>query len=104
MTPSYVDRLRQFVGHEKLMWSGTAACIRDGQGRVLLQRRRDNGQWEFPSGHQELGESATDAVRREVLEEMGLVVEPRQLIGLYSSPQLDKTYPNGDQVQMSIAF
>jgi 8-oxo-dGTP pyrophosphatase MutT (NUDIX family) len=28
-------------------------------GRVLLQRRRDTGQWAIPMGKQEIGETAT---------------------------------------------
>ncbi|MFH1530702.1 MAG: (deoxy)nucleoside triphosphate pyrophosphohydrolase [Pseudomonadota bacterium] len=54
-----------------------AAVIRDGD-RVLVCRRpmggRHGGLWEFPGGKVEAGESRGDAVRRELLEELGLVV------------------------------
>jgi len=83
---------------------GTAALIRDERGRVLLQKRRDNSMWAFPGGGMELGESATDTIRRKVCEELGLPVEPRRLIGIYSSSEFDQTYPNGDRVQMFISF
>ena len=102
--PEYVSWLRQHVGHARIIGNSSAACIRDEQGRVLLQRRLDNGLWGFPGGMQELGESAMDCVRREVREEVGLDVEPRRLIGIYTSPNFDKVYPNGDQVQMNISF
>jgi 8-oxo-dGTP pyrophosphatase MutT (NUDIX family) len=92
------------VGHQKIISTGTAALIRDVQGRVLLQRRRDNRLWGFPGGGQELGESAADAVRREVREEVGLEIEPKRLIGIYTSPRFDRVYPNGDEIQMSVAF
>lgn len=83
---------------------GAAGLIRDEQGRVLLQKRRDNQLWGFPGGAQELGESIADTLRREVCEEVGLQVEPTRLIGVYTSPQFDRTYPNGDAAQMTIIF
>ncbi len=104
MLPNYVKWLRQFIGHDKILLNGTAALIRNDRGRVLLQRRSDNGLWGFPGGAQELGESAMDALVREVREEVGLDVAPKRLIGIYTSPLFDKVYPNGDQAQMSISF
>lgn len=101
---SYMQWLRQFIGTRKVIMPGAAAFIRDNSGRVLLQKRRDNSLWAFPGGGQEIGESATDTVRREVYEEMGLQIEPQRLIGIYTSSEFDKTYPNGDQVQMFISF
>lgn len=101
---SYIEWLRQRVGHDKFIMIGTASLISDEQGRVLLQKRRDSKLWGFPGGAQELGESIADTCRREVCEEVGLWVEPTRLIGVYTSPQFDRTYPNGDVVQMDIFF
>jgi 8-oxo-dGTP pyrophosphatase MutT (NUDIX family) len=39
--------------------------------------------WGFPGGAQNLGESAPQAMMREVYEETGLRVEPSRLIGVY---------------------
>jgi 8-oxo-dGTP diphosphatase len=53
------------------------ALVQDDEGRLLVVRRgRDpgRGQWSVPGGRVEPGESDTDAVVREVLEETGLHV------------------------------
>ncbi len=59
--------------------------VPDAAGRVLLQRRRDNGAWEPPGGVLELAERITDGLVREVAEETGLVVAPVVLTGVYKS-------------------
>lgn len=58
----------------------------DGLGRVLLQKRRDTGQWAIPMGEQELGESVTQCAVRETAEETGVTVEVTGLLGIYSDP------------------
>lgn len=62
-----------------------AAVIVGDDGRVLLTQRRDNGKWEPPGGVLELEESIIDGLRREVLEETGLQVEPEALTGVYKN-------------------
>jgi ADP-ribose pyrophosphatase YjhB (NUDIX family) len=62
--------------------------IRDGS--VWLLRRAIQpryGAWTFPAGFMEMGESVEDAARRETLEELGLQVEIRGLLGIYSRPE-----------------
>ena len=58
----------------------------DGAGRVLLQRRRDTGQWAIPMGKQELGETVSQCAVRETEEETGVAVEVTGLLGIYSDP------------------
>jgi 8-oxo-dGTP diphosphatase len=52
--------------------------IRGSDGRVLVARRRHDqhqgGHWEFPGGKVEHGESAADALSRELWEELGIEV------------------------------
>jgi ADP-ribose pyrophosphatase YjhB (NUDIX family) len=100
---SYLHRIRQCVGHKKILLSFASACIRDDTGRLLWQRRADFGWWGLPGGILEPGESLPECIVREVREETGLEVKPKRLIGLYSSPDFDVTYPNGDQVQQVTA-
>jgi len=56
---------------------GVSAIVFDSQERVLLIRRGQapaQGQWHFPGGRLEAGESLVEGVRREVREETGLDV------------------------------
>jgi 8-oxo-dGTP diphosphatase len=56
-----------------------AAVIHDAAGRFLLAQRPPGkafeGYWEFPGGKVEAGESAADAMRRELHEELGIEVD-----------------------------
>ena len=60
-----------------------AAClVTRASGEVLLVRTLDRG-WECPGGKLEDGESAIEAMRREVLEETGCETSLDRLVGLY---------------------
>lgn len=76
--------------------ASSAIIVRE-DGRILAQRRADNGRWGLPGGVMEIGESIADATRREVKEETGLDVEIVRLLGIYSDPA-DQTvsYPDGN--------
>ncbi len=65
---------------------GVNALIFD-EGRVLLAHRRDIDWWNLPGGGMEIGETLEEAVRREVREETGLMVQVERLVGVYSKPQ-----------------
>jgi 8-oxo-dGTP pyrophosphatase MutT (NUDIX family) len=58
----------------------------DDADRLLLQRRRDTGQWAIPMGKQELGETVSQCAVRETQEETGVLVEVTGLLGVYSDP------------------
>jgi ADP-ribose pyrophosphatase YjhB (NUDIX family) len=69
---------------------GVGAVVLDA-GRVLLVRRGRpplKGEWSIPGGALELGETLADGVRRELLEETGLIVEVVALIDV-----LDRIVP-----------
>ncbi len=58
------------------------------EGRALIVRRATEplkGEWSIPGGLVELGEKLVDAVKREVLEETGLIVEPGEVLELFDS-------------------
>lgn len=74
------------------------AIIQDAEGRILLQRRSDYGDWGLPGGGMEPGELIEDTMMREVREETGLEVTRFELYGVYSGPRMQYTYPDGNEV------
>lgn len=64
-----------------------AAIITSPQGVLLARRHDGKPEWTFPSGAQEAGETYTDTAVRETLEETGLAVIARELIGERTHPK-----------------
>ncbi|NYE37762.1 8-oxo-dGTP pyrophosphatase MutT (NUDIX family) [Nocardioides cavernae] len=54
--------------------------VRDPEGRVLLCQLTYKRDWDLPGGVVEVGESPRLAVQREVEEELGLEIEPGELV------------------------
>lgn len=66
------------------------------EGRVLLIRRGKEplrGRWVVPGGTVELGETLEQALVREVLEETGLRVKPREIVAVF-----DRIHRDADRV------
>jgi ADP-ribose pyrophosphatase YjhB (NUDIX family) len=66
--------------------AGVGAVVLDDERRVLLVRRGQEplkGEWSLPGGALELGERLVDGIRREVLEETGLLVEPVEIVAVF---------------------
>lgn len=64
-----------------------SGIVHNGKGEVLLEKRADNGWWGLPGGHVDVGESVEQAAIREILEETGIRVRIRRLVGIYSDPR-----------------
>jgi 8-oxo-dGTP pyrophosphatase MutT (NUDIX family) len=96
-TPDFVTELRTRVGHQPLWLSTAMGVVLDDDGRILLERRSDNGRWTLPGGIIDPAEQPADAAVREIFEETGVVAVPEALVAVTVSRPI--TYPNGDQVQ-----
>lgn len=73
--------------------------LRMNDGIVLIRRRNPPfmGRYALPGGFVEIGETAEDAARREVLEETGINASLVKLVGVYSEPDRD---PRGHVVSI----
>jgi 8-oxo-dGTP diphosphatase len=81
---------------------GVGAVVVDDRGRVLLVKRGTEplkGHWSLPGGLLELGETLIEGVKREVLEETGLFVEPEAIVEV-----VDRIYRNSDGNQSQVRY
>lgn len=82
-----------------------SAVVVDSAGRILLQRRADNGMWALPGGAMNIGESLPDCAVRETKEETGLDVEITGIVGTYTNPHHVFAYDDGEvRQEFSICF
>ncbi|EMY32434.1 mut-like protein [Arthrobacter crystallopoietes BAB-32] len=96
-TPDFILELRKKIGHDLLWLPGATAVVLDGQDRVLLGRRADNGIWTLITGILEPGEQPAEAVVREIFEETAVVAEVEHLAEVYAGGPME--FVNGDQAQ-----
>ncbi len=95
----YGDR----ISKEGKLRPGCCAVIFDEKReKVLLTKRADNGLWCLPGGTMEAGETAEECCQREVMEETGLEIRLRRLIGVYSNRDQLVVYGDGSKVQFLI--
>jgi 8-oxo-dGTP diphosphatase len=70
--------------------TGTTIIPIAPDGRIVLIRRRDTGQWGLPGGIIDWGEDISRSVKRELEEETGLeLIKIKRLVGVYSAPDRD---------------
>ena len=62
------------------------AIIRDG--RILLVQEKADGRWCMPGGWADVGELPSEMVAREAVEESGLRVAPRRIVGVYDANRM----------------
>lgn len=75
---------------------GGSAVVVDDEGRILLQRRSDSGNWALPGGAMDIGETFAESVVREIKEETGFDVRIERIVGIYSDPGHVFAYDDGE--------
>lgn len=103
-TPGFVLSLREKVGHDLLMLVGVTAFVEDDEGRLLMGRRADAGEWALVYGIAEPFEEPALSVRREVKEETGVDCVVSELVSVMAQHE-EHVCGNGDRCQfVDIAF
>ena len=97
----YIHTLRLIIGHRKIILNAASVIIQR-DGKVLLQRRSDNGEWGLIGGLLELNETYEEAALREVLEETGLEVRLDSFLGIFHNHNM--VWSSGDQAHAVTAF
>ena len=92
--PDFLRRIRASYGHGLVTMPAISVVLRGDDGRVLVMRRADTGDWSLPSGICEPGEAPARTLVREVWEEAGLRCVPERVLATFHTPRID--YPNGD--------
>ena len=70
----YIHELRKEIGPRKIILNCAGALIIQ-DGKILFQRRTDNGRWGLIGGLLEMNETYEQAALREIREETGLEVK-----------------------------
>lgn len=100
---SYVWKLRQALGSQRILVAGVGLLVMNSEGKVWLGKRSHGGEWCYFGGSVELGDSVPQTACKELLEETGIVTKPEDWIfaGIQTDPaEMNYTYPNGDEVQI----
>ena len=79
---------------------GVIAVI-EQDGAVLLERRTDAPLWSLIAGMVHDNESLSEALRREVHEETGLLVSDFALFGTFTDPTRIVRYPDGNSYRVA---
>ena len=94
----YLKGLREKTGHMPLLLPHSVVVLFSSEGKVLLEKRSDDGYYDFPGGGIDLKETAEAAAKRELLEETGLIADKLELFNVYTGEITHYVYFNGDEI------
>ena len=97
----YIHDIRQAIGPRKIILNAATTII-EKDGRILLQRRSDNGKWGLIGGLMEINETFQETAIREVREETGLEVRLDSFLGIFHNHNM--IWSSGGQAHVVTAF
>ncbi|MEL6624580.1 MAG: NUDIX domain-containing protein [Bacteroidota bacterium] len=97
---SYISRIRERIGRQKLIHPAARILIENESGEVLFVEKNHRNGLGIPAGALEESETIKECILREVKEETGIEILEMEVIGISSSPGRETViYPNGDLIQ-----
>ena len=81
-----------------LLLPHSVVVLFNDKGQVLLEKRSDDGFYDFPGGGIDLKETAEEAAVRELKEETGLIADELVLFKVYTGEVTHYVYFNGDEI------
>jgi ADP-ribose pyrophosphatase YjhB (NUDIX family) len=97
----YIHDLRKLTGPRKIILNSAGALI-VREGKILFQRRTDNGKWGLIGGLVEMNETYEQAALREIREETGLEVRLNSFLGIFHNHNM--VWSNGDAAHVISAM
>ena len=95
----YYKELRNKFGPELIFMPAVVGIIRNEKNEILFGRKHNEEIWGLIAGAIEIGETPSEALCREVLEETGLIVKPERIIGVFGGENHRFVYSNGHEVE-----
>lgn len=77
--------------------------IENNEGKILMIKNPDRG-WEIPGGQVEVGETLTDALKREIKEESGIDIEIGNLTAVHSNIGIGVQYDGVSPIPTIVSF
>lgn len=97
----YIHELRKIIGPRKIMLNCAGVLI-IREGKILCQRRTDNGKWGLIGGLVEMNETYAEAALREAREETGLEIRLDAFLGIFHNHNM--VWSNGDAAHVLSAM
>jgi ADP-ribose pyrophosphatase YjhB (NUDIX family) len=99
----YCEDIREMIGSSPLIIVRPSVAILDDKGEILLSRYSGTP-WGIPGGILQLSESVEECIKRNVKEDLGLMLNSLQLFGVYSGLELNTKPENGEDEYHTVAI
>ncbi|MBV7509025.1 NUDIX domain-containing protein [Bacillus sp. sid0103] len=93
----YCEDIREMIGNFPLIIVRPSVAILNNNGEILLSRY-SGADWGITGGILQPNESVEECIKRNVKEDLGLMLHSLQLFGVYSGKELiNRVEENGDE-------
>lgn len=99
----YCEDIREMIGNAPLIIVRPSVAIINNKGEILLYRYLGIP-WGIPGGILQLNESVEHCIKRNVKENLGLMLNSLRLFGVYSGQELNTKPENGEDEYHTVAI